>query len=389
MNFKNFTVFDFETTGLQGNVDQVIEASVIRVRDGLPSFVFNTFVALREGVTLSPKITEVTGIELADLDGAISEEQFAYTMDALIDEDELLIAHNALFDLSFLTHLFYRYRLSDTTDLPNPFIDTLTIARSREPYPHKLGDVCKRNGIELANAHSAEADTMALMDVVLKYHRDKDISEWLNVAGYRPKYGEPDWVPAHATLKKQGSEVVKINDPKPRISIAPKRQKVSPGKAPASPPHTPQKPAVVIPKVVTTTNKRTKLVPDNPEEFEKLMPSGLIDKKVKERIDHYIKHYDEYSRFEYNATTHDGEFDGIMAYLEMKGVSKECIDSDSDVPDGGEACIYVSLNYLDKNSKSLPVCRVVNRLSATRRPSDDPFANDGRLIDISDDDLPF
>ena len=126
----------------------------------------------------------------------------------------------------------------------NPFIDPLTIARDRDPYPHKLKDSCNRHGIVLDNAHSALADVYATMDLVIDQHDKKDITEWLNVAGYRPKYGLPEWYPEHAILRKQGAEVVKHVNPNPKTPRLPK--------APV--------------KVVTTSNPgRKKTVPDDPK----------------------------------------------------------------------------------------------------------------------------
>ena len=212
----DFTIVDFETSGLDPKVDQIIEASVIRVRDSVPVMTFNTLVALREGESLNPKVTALTGHSQEDLMYAMDERTLADVLAHMIPEYELLIAHNALFDLSFLNAL---WESAGYTELSNHFIDSLTIARDREPYPHKLGDCCKRNGITLADAHSAEADTFALLDLILKYNEDKDISEWINIAGYRPKYGEPEWYPEYATLKKQGAQSVQHGNQTPSKPI--------------------------------------------------------------------------------------------------------------------------------------------------------------------------
>jgi DNA polymerase-3 subunit epsilon len=206
----DFTLVDFETSGLDPQVDQIIEASVIRVRKGNPVMTFNTLVSLREGITISPYVTDLTGHHETDLEDSIDEEKLAGILSWMLPDDELIIAHNALFDLSFINALWER---QGYTGIANEFIDSLTIARDREPFPHKLGDCCKRNGILLSDAHSAEADTFALLDLIIKYHKDKDISDYINVAGYRPKYGEPSWYPEGTKLKKQGAEVVKHGAP--------------------------------------------------------------------------------------------------------------------------------------------------------------------------------
>lgn len=217
-NFLNFTLVDFETTGLDPQNDQIIEAMVIRVRDGNPVMTFNTLVALREGKTIPPNPSHPHKDE--DLIGGMDEERLAGIFAWMLPDDEMIVAYNALFDLSFIEALFVRHGYSSVTC---NFLDPLTIARDREPYPHKLADVCKRNGIVLDNAHSAEADTFALLELVEKYHMDKDISEWVNVAGYRPKYGEPVWYPENAILKKQGAETVNHSSKAPAKKPLPKR----------------------------------------------------------------------------------------------------------------------------------------------------------------------
>lgn len=328
LNFLNFTCLDFETSGLDPNNDQIIEACVIRVRDGEPVSVFNTLVQLREGTELAPKITEVTGYTKDDLTGGISEEQLAVILGGLILDDELLVAYNALFDLSFLEALHRKTEVMYSPDymIPNNFIDPLTISRNRQPYPHKLGDTCKRLGIPLEGAHSAYDDTFALLDVVLAMHKEKDISEWVNVAGYRPKYGEPSWYPPHATLKKQGSEIVKHS--KPNRAGQP----------------------LVVPKVTTTTNQRKKAVPDDPKEFAKLLPKALIDVQLMRKISMYMD--DPFcNHFEFMCT--EDEVEGVYSYLtEIKNIPEKQIDSDHD----GDVWIYVTKGY---------------------------------AIDITDDDLPF
>jgi DNA polymerase-3 subunit epsilon len=303
MSFNlDFTILDFETSGLDYQTEQIIEASVIRVRDGVPVMTFNTLVKLREGKKLAQAVTDLTGHREEDLQLALDEEELAGILANMIGEYELLIAHNALFDMSFLNKLFEGAGYASVT---NPFIDTLTIARAREPFPHKLENICKRNGIVLDDAHSAEADTFALLEVVLKYHRDKDISEWINVAGYRPKYGEPSWYPEGTVLKKQGSEVVQHG-----MKKAPLR----PGniKSPAISP-------------------RQKKIPSKAETLsDEDMPTALLPKYAKEKIDEHLLAGKEF----FEVSGHVNEFDSVMAYLiEVCKIPEKDIYSSLDNPE--------------------------------------------------------
>lgn len=122
--------------------------------------------------------------------------------------DPVVVAYNALFDLEVLFHMLERLGGGAGKDFAYNinFIDPLTIARDRHPYPHKLGDMCKVYGIELEDAHVALDDGMALVELVKAMHEEKDITSYVNVAGYKRQYGEPLWKPDSAVLVPQGNE---------------------------------------------------------------------------------------------------------------------------------------------------------------------------------------
>lgn len=338
-NFLNFTVFDFETTGLDSRTEQIVEACVIRVRDGVPVSVYNTLVQLNEGKVLPSIITEITGHNEADLMGGISEKSLAYLLWGMFEMDnggkEVIVAYNALFDMSFLEALFAKHINLDFY-IENPFIDPLTIARHRDPYPHKLADSCRRHGIELDDAHSAYADTFALVDLVIDQHKKEDISEWLNVAGYRPKYGEPTWYPAHTKLIKQGAEVIEHSK---KATTKPK----------------------VKPPAVLTKNKRKKAYPDDPKkEFKDAMPTAFIDKGIKDKIDNFLD--DPFNTDDMLELTvlaegdNPTEFNNVMEYLiKVRQVPDNCISSWLDNP--GEAVIELykrAIRPIDINDEDLP-----------------------------------
>ncbi|MGM0882552.1 MAG: 3'-5' exonuclease [Bacillota bacterium] len=192
---NDICVFDFETTGLDHANDQVIEMAAIRVIKGRIVTSFNTFLRLdRE---LPAKITELTGITADDLVGGMAEKAAFLCLRHIMGPDSLLVAHNAAFDLQFLHHAMQR--LADKT-FANPFIDTLTIARDRTTYPHKLTNMCDKYGIKLEGAHRALADvegTLALLQAMNKAH---PVDEYVNRLGYLKKHGPPAWIPNHAIL---------------------------------------------------------------------------------------------------------------------------------------------------------------------------------------------
>lgn len=231
---KDFICFDFETSGLNFRTDQIIEACVVSVKNGEIGTIFNTMVQPRDAeFVLNPKITELTGHTIRDMQTGISEADLCELLWHLLrgpHDMPLLVAHNALFDMSFLDSLWARFIPGYEEYVTNPFIDTLTIARDRLPWPHKLVPVCAKYGIDIDQAHSAFDDTMALAQLVLKMEDDdeqwirsgnKAVQDYINLAGYKRKYGEPDWVPSHATLYPQGYTTETINT-KPRKTQAPK-----------------------------------------------------------------------------------------------------------------------------------------------------------------------
>lgn len=317
-NFLNFTAIDFETSGLDYMTDQIIEAAVIRVRDGAPTMMFNTLVQLRADKHLPPKIAELTGHTEYDLEGGITEEQLAGALSWLIPDNELIVAYNAGFDMSFLNELRHR---QDFGGLPNPFLDPLTIARDRSPYPHKLGDMCSKMGVPLDDAHSAQADTLALVDLVIAMHKEKDISEYVNVLGYRKKYGEPAWVPDHAVLKPQGVETIEHSKPR-QNALKPKTN------------------------AIVTKNKRKKMVPDSNKEFAEMLPATIrVPKDVKERIDKFMASSEvkmTIGGFMIEDEEQQQEFEATMEYLtKVHKLDDNDISSELDNP--GEAVIHIHI----------------------------------------------
>lgn len=192
---NDVTIFDFETTGLSGQNDRVIEMAAIRVINGEIVTEFDTLVRLDDR-ELPTKITEITGIRPEMLAGAM-DETIAFKMLRLIMGDSLLVAHNAAFDMQFLH--WAMQRIGGKT-FSNPFLDTLTISRARHTYPHKLENMCERYGITLDGAHRALNDVRATWELLTAMHLEDSVEPWINRLGYLSKYGPPPWAPEHAQL---------------------------------------------------------------------------------------------------------------------------------------------------------------------------------------------
>lgn len=143
--------------------------------------------------SLPYKITKLTGIDDETLDEkGLDEKQVAFDLKAQLQDDALMIAHNAQFDLSFIYFLLLRHFPDEADDLVKKmdWLDTLTVLKDRKKYPHKLIDAVDHYGIEKVNFHRAIDDTKALYNVYKKLKEERDdLSEYINVFGFNPKYG--------------------------------------------------------------------------------------------------------------------------------------------------------------------------------------------------------
>lgn len=194
MNLDNITVLDFETSGLDSSRDRVIEMAAIRCYGGEIVSQFSTLIRF-DGV-LPPKITEITGITSGDLVNGMDEETAFRILNRIIG-NSTIVAHNAMFDLSFLHHTLLRLANRSFT---NSFLDTLTIARERHTYPHNLKEMCDRYGIVLDGAHRSLNDVIACWKLLEKMNEERSVSDHLNVLGYMKKFGAPKWYPQHASI---------------------------------------------------------------------------------------------------------------------------------------------------------------------------------------------
>ena len=162
-------VLDTETTGLEVNKGhRIVEIGCVELLERRPTgrefhYYVNPQRAMDEGATAVSGITD---------DFLVDKPLFADVADeflAFIDGAEL-IAHNASFDMGFLSAEFAR--------LPQPVrvaervsvLDTLLLAREKYPgQKNNLDALCKRLGVDNSHRdlHGALLDAQLLADVYL------------------------------------------------------------------------------------------------------------------------------------------------------------------------------------------------------------------------------
>lgn len=152
----NFTVIDIETTGLSSQWDEIIEISALKCENW--SIVKDYTTLIKPVNPIDEYITTLTGITNEMLKNERSIEDVLPEFFSFIGND-ILIAHNANFDINFL----YDNAILTGQMLTNDFVDTMRISRllRRDEPHHRLKDLCIRYNIKNNNAHRALSDCNA------------------------------------------------------------------------------------------------------------------------------------------------------------------------------------------------------------------------------------
>ena len=149
---SDYIVLDFETNGLDPQKCDIIQIAAIRYRNDEKIDVFSSFVYT---TSIPLKVTELTSITIEDCQSApILEELLPQLLD-FIGED-VIIAHNASFDLGFLIESMKRLNIPGRTFI---YVDTLRLARQKIKGVkwHKLPILKKYLKLEY-DSHLAEDD---------------------------------------------------------------------------------------------------------------------------------------------------------------------------------------------------------------------------------------
>ncbi|PXW92494.1 DNA polymerase III catalytic subunit PolC type [Streptohalobacillus salinus] len=199
----DYVVFDVETTGLSAVYDTIIELAAVRVKEGEIVERFERFSNPHQ--PLSQTIIDLTGITDDMLKDAPEVEEVLTEFKAWIGED-ILVAHNASFDMGFINQGFQKAGIEEAM---NPVIDTLELGRFILPQlkSHRLNVLCKYYNIELTQHHRAIYDTEATAYLMWKLVKEAAERDILNHNQFNQHMGEGNAYqrarPHHATLLAQ------------------------------------------------------------------------------------------------------------------------------------------------------------------------------------------
>ena len=157
-------VFDLETTGFSPTNDRITEIGAVKIKDGQVVDVFGTFVNPLKPIP--DKVMRLTGITDDMVKNAPLEKDAVTEFYKFIGDCDLLIAHNADFDMGFLRESAKRSKMRcDYASLD-------TVALVRILYPdmknHKLNTVAEYLKVGDFNHHRASDDARILAEIVFK-----------------------------------------------------------------------------------------------------------------------------------------------------------------------------------------------------------------------------
>ena len=159
-----YIIFDLETTGLSAATERIIEIGAVKVENGEILESFDLFVDPEKAIT--PEITRLTSITNEMVAGAPKEAEALEQFFRFCDGCDILVAHNADFDMGFLRAAIRRCgREEDPVQ-----IDTLVMARAMYPElkKHKLDTIAERLGVTQKHHHRADDDARVLAEIFLK-----------------------------------------------------------------------------------------------------------------------------------------------------------------------------------------------------------------------------
>ncbi|WP_367140407.1 MULTISPECIES: 3'-5' exonuclease [Streptomyces] len=157
--------FDLETTGIDVEVDRIVTACVVQCGGDLP--VASATWLCDPGIDIPEQAAAVHGIttERARAEGLPAAEVVADVLAALgqvIAAGIPVVAMNARYDLTLLDREARRHGLDP---LPaGPVIDPFVLDKHLDRFrrgTRKLVDLCKHYGVQLGDAHTADADAIA------------------------------------------------------------------------------------------------------------------------------------------------------------------------------------------------------------------------------------
>ena len=159
-------VFDLETTGLSNRTCKIIEIGAVKIKAGQIVDTFNMFVDPEEPI--SELTTQLTSITDDMVKGAPKEKEAVGKFLEFCGED-MLIAHNANFDVGFIRVAAERCGFPFT----NAYLDTVGLSKylNTDIKNHKLDTIAKYYELEDFHHHRACDDAAVLAKIFFEMQK--------------------------------------------------------------------------------------------------------------------------------------------------------------------------------------------------------------------------
>jgi ATP-dependent DNA helicase DinG len=160
----NFIALDIETTGLEKEHSEVIEIGAVKYEKGVETSRFSTF--LKTTNPIPDFIKQLTHITEEQVEHGMYPRDAFSELQSFVKSD-ILLCHNAEFDLPFLAYHFEKY---DLFPMSNLYWDTLEIARIYQPFlaNHKLDTLASFFELKNEGAHRAIYDAEITGKILIK-----------------------------------------------------------------------------------------------------------------------------------------------------------------------------------------------------------------------------
>ncbi|MGJ7920009.1 exonuclease domain-containing protein, partial [Neobacillus sp. LXY-4] len=165
MNNK-YVVIDLETTGNSPKRgDKIIQFAAVVIENGKITKQFNSLVNPQQKIPVF--IEELTGLNDDMVHDAPLFSEIAEKVASLL-EDAYFVAHNVLFDLSFLQDELIE---SGMNGFYGPVLDTVELARILFPTAdsYKLSDLALQEGLEHDRPHQADSDAFVTAQLFINF----------------------------------------------------------------------------------------------------------------------------------------------------------------------------------------------------------------------------
>lgn len=183
----DFIAYDTETTGFDSGA-RIIELAIVRFSGGEIKEIFSSTFDPPDVDWGSPSVQDasaINGLTKEKLAGCPTFGSHAGIILEYFQKCGVWVAHNAKFDQRMLQQEFRKWGREFQPTNQHWSLCTLSIARQLNSNfgGNKLAEACARYGVELIDAHTAEADTIAAGQLFIKQLQSGKLpNNWTDIA---------------------------------------------------------------------------------------------------------------------------------------------------------------------------------------------------------------